>query len=571
MKGYQLRISVQWSDPEIWRRILIPGKITFRDLHMIIQKLFGWENVHPYEFYMEKTDFNLPGNPAEMETGMTPGGILVDDFLRKEKQIWYLYDLGDSWEHLIEIEKRVEVDCRWPQVLDAVGPDMIEDCGGILEFEQNREQAAPFRMEEVNRWFRKNMDLPRRERKVFLRASALRIHWEEPDDLEEIANFLRGDDAVRFNAEQELREKGAPRELAEVFEQWSRQDLCELARECGFRGYSKLKKKELVVWLQEQLLQEETMFRHMKKSSPGELKIFQSAIENGIVRVPADWTGNCDFLWAYCGYDPRGYLVVPENVRDVYRKTAVPERITELEAMWKIRDFCRGAVYLYGTIPIRELKDLWKHYEGTAPDTVLLKECLRQYRDISGEILYDGSRIMDEWLEDDEDRELLEKKREGLVRYLPETMEEFLRYGREGKQAPDADSEPVLRFFQKKLHSREDALDLFYDIQERVRTFGGLGDVAELIRSLALDIPRGKPEQEWAEYFFRETQMTRNWASNGFTFGEVEEKYPGRDQPAGTAPERQSLAHLFNKKIYPNDPCPCGSGKKYKHCCGRKK
>ena len=25
-----------------------------------------------------------------------------------------------------------------------------------------------------------------------------------------------------------------------------------------------------------------------------------------------------------------------------------------------------------------------------------------------------------------------------------------------------------------------------------------------------------------------------------------------------------------NAKIYPNDPCPCGSGKKYKNCCGRK-
>ena len=24
------------------------------------------------------------------------------------------------------------------------------------------------------------------------------------------------------------------------------------------------------------------------------------------------------------------------------------------------------------------------------------------------------------------------------------------------------------------------------------------------------------------------------------------------------------------KKIFPNDPCPCGSGKKYKQCCGRK-
>ncbi len=30
-------------------------------------------------------------------------------------------------------------------------------------------------------------------------------------------------------------------------------------------------------------------------------------------------------------------------------------------------------------------------------------------------------------------------------------------------------------------------------------------------------------------------------------------------------------AQRTEKKIYPNDPCPCGSGKKYKQCCGRKK
>ena len=35
-----------------------------------------------------------------------------------------------------------------------------------------------------------------------------------------------------------------------------------------------------------------------------------------------------------------------------------------------------------------------------------------------------------------------------------------------------------------------------------------------------------------------------------------------------------SVAHTpkkrAEKKVYPNDPCPCGSGKKYKQCCGRK-
>lgn len=25
------------------------------------------------------------------------------------------------------------------------------------------------------------------------------------------------------------------------------------------------------------------------------------------------------------------------------------------------------------------------------------------------------------------------------------------------------------------------------------------------------------------------------------------------------------------KKIYPNDPCPCGSGRKYKKCCYKNK
>ena len=27
--------------------------------------------------------------------------------------------------------------------------------------------------------------------------------------------------------------------------------------------------------------------------------------------------------------------------------------------------------------------------------------------------------------------------------------------------------------------------------------------------------------------------------------------------------------YIAPQKIYPNDPCPCGSGKKYKKCCGR--
>ena len=33
--------------------------------------------------------------------------------------------------------------------------------------------------------------------------------------------------------------------------------------------------------------------------------------------------------------------------------------------------------------------------------------------------------------------------------------------------------------------------------------------------------------------------------------------------------QKESTTIHKDKKIYPNDPCPCGSGKKYKKCCGK--
>ncbi len=33
--------------------------------------------------------------------------------------------------------------------------------------------------------------------------------------------------------------------------------------------------------------------------------------------------------------------------------------------------------------------------------------------------------------------------------------------------------------------------------------------------------------------------------------------------------QKSSTTIVKGNRIYPNDPCPCGSGKKYKKCCGR--
>lgn len=53
MAGYICKIIIEDTHPPVWRRVVIPDKITFAELHEIIQVLFGWEDEHLHEFQME--------------------------------------------------------------------------------------------------------------------------------------------------------------------------------------------------------------------------------------------------------------------------------------------------------------------------------------------------------------------------------------------------------------------------------------------------------------------------------------------------------------------------------------
>lgn len=39
---YRLKVSLDDSEPEIWRRVLVPGRLSLEKLHFIIQIAMGW-------------------------------------------------------------------------------------------------------------------------------------------------------------------------------------------------------------------------------------------------------------------------------------------------------------------------------------------------------------------------------------------------------------------------------------------------------------------------------------------------------------------------------------------------
>jgi preprotein translocase subunit SecA len=59
-------------------------------------------------------------------------------------------------------------------------------------------------------------------------------------------------------------------------------------------------------------------------------------------------------------------------------------------------------------------------------------------------------------------------------------------------------------------------------------------------------------------------QLSHPSASEG-----VDPLYASGTHPADRRPTPVATIHRDQPRIGRNDPCPCGSGKKYKHCCGR--
>lgn len=141
MSGYQIKVTLENTKPPVWRRMEIPDRITFCDLHGILQEVFGWKEMHLHGFTFQNTRVSV-GEAGDSD--YDENGLLVDDFLRAG-WIRYTYDYGDNWRHKIVLEKELEDYAeRCSRVVKYKGANFEEDSGGIWsEFaSDDKRQAA---------------------------------------------------------------------------------------------------------------------------------------------------------------------------------------------------------------------------------------------------------------------------------------------------------------------------------------------------------------------------------------------------------------------------------------------
>ena len=152
----QLKIELRYTDPPVWRTVVVPHDIRLDRLHSVIQQSLAWDDAHLHSFERDGVIYERPV-PADMD--MFGGGssrpvhderkVTLDQVLTKARQkLDYTYDFGDDWQHLITLEKLLPDEPvtgkpkRIAVCVDGANAAPPEDFGGLPGFENLKAALA---------------------------------------------------------------------------------------------------------------------------------------------------------------------------------------------------------------------------------------------------------------------------------------------------------------------------------------------------------------------------------------------------------------------------------------------
>lgn len=199
----------------------------------------------------------------------------------------------------------------------------------------------------------------------------------------------------------------------------------------------------------------------------------------------------------------------------------------------------------------------------------LLKEQLNRIQKESGMFEINEDYIYDSELGDDEDY----KKRIDAVRnkhYYEPTENDIIFYRDNYVDKRSKEYHLLKGYLGKKIYDTETLEKLLEELSvEAVEEVGGLFAVPEILERYDCMFSSNEDLKEFEQIFRNWEDQVRKWNNRGFTNAEMK----ARGECGSSAKIDWNPASMTFKEDTPDPdgPCPCGSGKKYRQCCGRGK
>ena len=608
-----IQFKIQIRDikkPPVWRRIVSPGNFTFHDLHNTIQSAFGWWDEHLYQFQRHPFDGGWTVKEPDDEDdnwGERPEDARETNVLTfiqhmgLEKFV-YVYDFGDSWVHDITVEQ-IDHDANLdhPVCLAGKGACPPEDCGGPwgyeeLKEEMDKDEINEFDLEEVNE------ELESITAGSEWSGDMIDSMWDEENDMPLDIKKLEG------------------KTLADLMENQYKGSLSDFAEELGFNIDERITEKEFRKQYAQAL--KDNVVRVMSMLPISELKLLEHLKKNpkpggNTLDCYEDYCSKLMVIYGLAGEwwdeDENYYIWVPDDlwqmmkphVEEVLADPHVQHRVT-------IENTILGLANLYGQVNLgfveKELVRLGQvqTIEGAKvavsacmDDSLLLKFTQHQTGRLTDEPSENTLLFLSPYgwdMPSELDDEI--KKRESLAKdyhlftivevmyaavmpmprianpmhnaffslltddlnyndWLASEICHGLWYREMHKYEEDFEEEDPGQYFREEVLYDYDSSDSLFrkamklldDYLNNMPHWQLKGHTPMEVHGLLSEEDKAvnRKRQESRSYHDDDYISPKDWMANlGVTMPIIAEKKPGR-----------------------NDPCPCGSGKKYKNCCGR--
>ena len=547
---YQLKITRKGTKPPVWRRCTVAADVTFAKMAAMLENLVQYPAGSPYEieFFQKKVQIreNGDGEAKNNFTLLNAGETETAELMDSEK--WFTFRkygaAKEIPEYRVDIEKKEEGTATVSVIKEVKG----EDDPYWTEAPEEENIAA------------ENEEAAKTAEDVAAVVEAA-ARAAEAAETAEVPTGSRRNPTVK-----------------DFLMSYRKEDLLSIAGELGLHCKG-MDQEEIAAKVSAEVLKPEVMKANFLVADDQEVLAFESAVQRKCFHVAEgewdtlQWLNDMGYLVSYND----DYAEVPAEVAVAYSEINTPEFQTLRSQVNWMRDCFVMVSYLYVSAPAKTVYQMFSQRKGF---DIGYEKFIELYHEIPEKAcicqLVDDQLILKSALINNIYKDI-ERRQGGRKFYIP-SVDEVLDYSKNGYPTKSASYQKLGKFLMDEMKVSDAVKDqaLFF-IYKECSMDGRMSAIMENLGQKGIQF-NDEQLEKFTKLIMDANNNTRMLEFRGYTPNEISGAVwpfatgkPHTAMPNSFVPTAAPMQPASTRKIYPNDPCPCGSGKKYKKCCGRRK
>lgn len=617
MKAYQLKAAIKKSRPLTWRRCLVPAGITYSQLGILLSSLMeeNKEKEFSFEFYQKKIRFreddgNQPFRCSDFYYDLAEASEnYIDELLDQEE--WFSFYYGADLALRVSVEKRLEYSGEnYPIIMAGRGDICTEgldnyDLRESLQKKQDEwKQAFPVsyggpeykKRDEIRKELADGRyglhccsdaisDSHRTQhsgnyymRKFAEQVSEITRKLEELEKgQKDFSQKFCNDEVIRQLLETLMQpEAGAESGilLKDTLLCYEKEELKNFGRELHLR-ISSLNKDMLAEKIANEMLMGDVMRKNFLTLRDEEISAWEACIrQKECFRPSAHTLALLERIYKrrYLMIYDDDYVDIPKDVIQKYHKINTLEfQNLRRQVAWML-DCLRIHVRLYGSAPVSVMIRMYRKRQGFHANREEWHFIFDRIPEQEQYWVLDQDKVITKALFEGEEYRKVEVMQGSREFYIPDA-EEIMDYSRNGYLSQNSYYQNLKCFFLERLELEEIQTDnMLRLVWNRISAGYQIPEIMRRLRDAGIELKRAKDRETLTRLLEDVSNHTRMMKYRGYTQAEYYDKEQQESELLSRSPVLSPAVGKpgkTNVKIYPNAPCPCGSGKKYKKCCGK--